>query len=53
MCLLPECSGADLADERFLSGVDLQVLLEVEPLRVDQQAAHRTALVIRPKEWEM
>lgn len=30
--LLPESPAADLATERFLSGVDLEVLLEVEPL---------------------
>jgi len=29
---LPESPAADLATERFLSGVDLEVLLEVEPL---------------------
>jgi hypothetical protein len=45
---LPEGPGADLADEGFLPGVDLEVLLEVEPLRVDEQAADGTALVVRP-----
>lgn len=46
--LLPEGPGADLADEGLLPGVYLEVLLEVEPLRVDEQAAHRAALVVRP-----
>ena len=46
--LLPEGPGADLADEGLLAGVDLEVLLEVEPLAVDEEAAHRAALVAAP-----
>ena len=48
VCLLPEGPGADLAHERLLAGVNFEVLLEVEPLGVDEQAAHRAALVVRP-----
>jgi hypothetical protein len=32
MCLLAESSAANLADKRLFTGVDFQVLLEVEPL---------------------
>ena len=46
--LLPEAPVADLARERLLAGVDLQVLLEVEPLGVDEQAADGAALVLGP-----
>ena len=46
--LLPEGPGADLADEGLLAGVDLEVLLEVEALAVDEEAAHRAALVAAP-----
>ena len=46
--LLPERPVADRADERLLARVNLQVLLEVEPLRVDEQAAHRATLVLGP-----
>ena len=45
MRLLAESSVADLADKRLFTGVDLQVLLEVEPLGVDEEAADRAALV--------
>lgn len=45
---LPETSVANVAGERLLPSVDLQVLLEVEPLGVDQEAANGAALVIRP-----
>ena len=48
MRLLAESSVADLADKRLFTGVDLQVLLEVEPLRVDEEAADRAALVVGP-----
>jgi hypothetical protein len=48
MRLLPEGPGADLAHEGLLPGVDLEVLLEVEPLGVDEEAAHRATLVVRP-----
>ena len=48
MCLLPEGPGADLADEGLLPRVDLEMLLKVEPLGVDEEAAHRTTLVVRP-----
>ncbi len=48
MRLLPEGPGADLTDEGLLPGVDLEVLLEVEPLGVDEEAAHRATLVVRP-----
>ena len=46
--LLPEGPRADLADEGLLAGVDLEVLLEVEALAVDEEAAHRAALVAAP-----
>ena len=46
--LLPERPVADGADEGLFAGVDLEVLLEVEPLWVDQQAADGTALVLGP-----
>ena len=46
--LLPERPVADRADERLLARVNLQVLLEVEPLRVDEKAAHRATLVLGP-----
>jgi hypothetical protein len=36
MRLLPEGPGADLTHEWLLPGVDLEVLLEVEPLGVDE-----------------
>ena len=48
--LLPEGPAAHLAHEGLLPGVDLEVLLEVEPLGVDEKAAHRAALVVRPGE---
>ena len=48
MGFLPEGSGADLADEGLLAGVDLEVLLEVEALAVDEESAHRAALVAAP-----
>lgn len=46
--LLPEGPAANLAGERLLPSVNLQMLLEVEPLAVDQEATDRTAFVIRP-----
>jgi len=48
MSFLSKGSGADLTDEGLLPCVDLEVLLEVEPLGVDEEAAHGAALVIRP-----
>ena len=50
MRLLPEGPAAHLAHEGLLPGVDLEVLLEVEPLGVDEKAADWTALVVRPRE---
>ena len=50
MRLLSEGSAAHLTHEGLLPGVDLEVLLEVEPLAVDEEAAHRAALVVRPGE---
>ena len=46
--LLPERPPADGANERLLARVDLQMLLEVEPLRVDEESADGAALVLRP-----
>ena len=46
--LLPERPGADLAHEGLLARVDLEVLLEVEPLAVDEEPAHGAALVVAP-----
>ena len=48
VCLLPESPVAYLADKRLFTGVDFQVLLEVEPLRVDEEAADGAALVVGP-----
>ena len=48
VCLLPEGPVADGANERLFAGVDLQVLLEVETLRVDEEATDGTTLVLRP-----
>jgi len=48
MCLLAESSTAHLADKGLFTGVDFQVLLEVEPLRVDEEAADGAALVVGP-----
>jgi len=48
MCLLAESSVTNLADERLFTRVDFQVLLEVEPLGVDEEAADRAALVVGP-----
>ena len=45
---LPESPAADLAAEGLLPRVDLEVLLEVEALAVDEEAAHRAALVAAP-----
>ena len=50
MCLLAESSVTNLADERLFTRVDFQVLLEVEPLGVDEKATDRAALVVRPGE---
>ena len=44
--LLPEGPVTHGADERLLAGVNLQMLLKVEPLGVDEQAADRAALVL-------
>ena len=52
MRLLPEGSIADLADEGFLPGVDLEMLLEVEPFRVDQQPTDWAAFIIRPEQFK-
>ena len=57
MRLLTEGSAADLTHKWLLARVDLEVLLEVEPFRVDEKAANRAALVVRPAEkcefqWE-
>ncbi len=46
--LLPEGPGADLTHEGLLPGVNLEMLLEVEPFGVDEQATHGTAFVVRP-----
>jgi len=48
VCLLSKSSAADLTDEGFLSGVDLQVLLEVESFRIDKKTTDWTAFVVRP-----
>ena len=48
--LLSEGPAAHLAHEGLLPGVDLEVLLEVEPLGVDEKATDRAALVVRPGE---
>ena len=50
MCLLSKSSAADLTDEGFLSGVDLQVLLEVESFRIDKKTTDWTAFVVRPEQ---
>ena len=47
---LSEGSAAHLTHEGLLPGVDLEVLLEVEPLGVDEKAADWTALVVRPEQ---
>ena len=49
MGLLSKSSVAHLTHERFLSGVDLEMLLEVESLGVDQETTTWTTLVIRPE----
>ena len=49
MGLLSKSSVAHLTHERFLSGVDLEMLLEVESLGVDQESTTWTTLVIRPE----
>ena len=49
MGLLSKSSVAHLTYERFLSGVDLEMLLEVESLGVDQESTTWTTLVIRPE----
>jgi len=46
--LLSEGSAAHLTHEGLLPGVDLEVLLEVEPLGVDKKATDGAAFVIRP-----
>jgi len=48
MCLLSESSIAHLTHKWLLSGVDFEMLLEVEPFWVDEQSAHGAALVIGP-----
>ena len=49
MGLLSKSSVAHLTHERFLSGVYLEMLLEVESLGVDQESTTWTTLVIRPE----
>ena len=46
--LLSEGSVTDLTHEGLLSGVNFQMLLEVESLAVDEQSAHWTAFVVAP-----
>lgn len=48
MRLLPESPVANVAHERLLPCVNLEVLLEVEPLGVDEEPADWAALVVRP-----
>ena len=48
MCLLSKCSAAHLAYKWFLSGVDLEMLLEVKSLGVNEKTTHWTTFVIRP-----
>ena len=48
MRLLSEGPAAHLTHEGLLPGVDLEVLLEVEPLGVDKKATDGAAFVIRP-----
>lgn len=50
MRLLSKSSAADLTHEGFLSGVDLQMLLEVESFRIDKKTTDWTALVVRPEQ---
>ena len=46
--LLTEAPVADVALEGLLAGVDFEMLFEVEPLGVDEEAADWTAFVLRP-----
>jgi hypothetical protein len=48
MSLLPERPVANLATERLLSSVDLEMLLEIEPFAVDEESTDRATLVIGP-----
>ena len=49
MGLLSKSSVAHLTHEGLLSGVDFKMLLEIEPLGVDQQPTYWTTLVVRPE----
>ena len=48
VCLLTEWTVANVTNKWLLSGVDFQMLLEIEPLAIDEKSANRTAFIFRP-----
>ena len=52
VCLLAERSITNVTNKRLFSCVDLEMLLEVEPFRVDQQPTDWAAFIIRPEQFK-